>query len=57
MRIEAVQQCRLHRAAPDLLRVETTGADVRPGVDGAVALGCLINEYRARFVEGDAPAN
>jgi hypothetical protein len=30
---------------------------VRPGLHLTVALGRLINEYRARFVEGDAAAN
>ena len=46
MRIEAVQQRRLHRAAPDLPLVETAGADVRPGLDCAVALGRLVDQHR-----------
>ena len=57
MRIEAVQQRRLHRAAPDLPLVETTGADVRPGLDRPVALGGPVDQHRARLVEGDAPAD
>ena len=57
MRIEAVQQRRLHRAAPDLLLVETTGADVRPGLDGRSRSAARSISYRACFVEGDAPAD
>ena len=57
MRIEAVQQCRLHGAAPDLPLVEAAGADVRPGLDLPVALGRLVDQHRPCFVEGDAPAD
>ena len=57
MRIEAVQQCRLHGAAPDLPLVEAAGADVGPGLDLPVALGRPVDQHRPCFVEGDAPAD
>ena len=57
MRIEAVQQRRLHRAAPDLPLVEATGADVRPGLDRPVALGGPVDQHAARRIERHAIAN
>ena len=57
MRIEAVQQRRLHRAAPDLPLVEAAGADVRPGLDGRSRSAARSISTVARLVEGDAPAD
>ena len=57
MRIEAVQQRRLHRAAPDVPLVEATGADVRPGLDRPVALGGPVNQRAAGRIQSYAVAH
>ena len=51
VRIEAVQQRRLHRGAPDLPLVKAAGADVRPGLDGAISLGRPVDQQAARRIE------